>query len=158
MHTIKTMVALTGASDRALQHWADRGVLLAVEGTSGQGTGRWRLFSSTEAIIGCIVAAFHQDAFPLGRLLNVAREVRGILQNYTDRETIFQAVRGDAKVFMIYDQQNGMTVTSWFALNDASFWKDYLENRMTDSNVKANIVYLTGAFAGLRANNFIIEE
>jgi hypothetical protein len=149
--TLGQMVALIGAPQRAVLHWTASGALVSLTG-SHPGQGRQRAFAPSEAVVGCIVHAFTLDSLPIGKLIHLTRAVRAVLQDETNRDLISQAISDETKVYLYYDQTMRPTfIHSEFG--KAQFFAD-----MDASNIKSNVVYLNGAFAQLRANNFTLKE
>ncbi len=75
----KDLMKLTGLSQRVLLHLASNGALLPTPETDRRGTGRGRIFPESEVVIAAILKAFSVDTYPIGRLINVARAVRRLV-------------------------------------------------------------------------------
>jgi hypothetical protein len=72
---------VTGAKRRALQVWAERGVIQPIKSTSMRGTGVHRLFSRKEATIACLIHPFAVRQIAIGELHVIAMCLRGALDH-----------------------------------------------------------------------------
>ena len=151
MFTLADLVRLTGAKRRAVQLWAEAGAIKADPMTERVGAGVHRTFSQDEAVIACFVAAFALDSAPIGRLILVGADMRAFLAG-PYRHTIRKAIANNEKVFLIYDQVNRYPYP--IATLDPDYVNTlhtYISEGMTENNYKANLIYLNGAFARLKA-------
>jgi hypothetical protein len=151
-YTLADIVRFCGAKRRSVQLWAEAGAIVAEPETERAGAGVHRIFAKDEAIVACVVAAFTLDHSPIGMLIHIGEAVRLVLRAEHLRDDIEKAVRDEKKLFLYYDQKRQPTLVSMVE----QFGQNYLLlGEMSPGNVKANIVYLNGAFAGLRAHNFL---
>jgi len=110
--TLRDLTTATGAKPRSLQLWADAGVIRPKRGTNHAGTGTHRVFSRSEAIIGCIVNAFAQHQIAIGELLNISGRVRAALSPTSEggesgsnkRAAVIEAaINGDGSWLLVYE-------------------------------------------------------
>jgi hypothetical protein len=74
--TLAESVVRTGARRRALQLWADGGVIHSTEGTDRAGTGVHRRFPESELRIAAVLGALADLGLPIGFLRSLANALR----------------------------------------------------------------------------------
>jgi hypothetical protein len=75
--TLAEVVARTGAKRRAVQMWADGGVIESTAETDRAGTGVHRVYCESEAQIAAILAALVNNiSMPIGELRQLAKMIR----------------------------------------------------------------------------------
>jgi hypothetical protein len=80
MATLSEIARATGAKPRAIQLWADAGVIIADPGTDREGSGKHRKFDRGEVIVACIIAPFAADKMAIGGLLKLSQVVRNLMK------------------------------------------------------------------------------
>lgn len=79
-HTLSALVKKTGAKRRAVQVWADSGVLEAVPNTDRAGTGVNREYGDIELKVAALLAPLADLALPIGRLKQASSYFRTIVK------------------------------------------------------------------------------
>jgi hypothetical protein len=98
-YSLGDLVKITGAKPRALQVWAERGVIQPIKSTSGAGTGVHRLFSRSEAVIACIIHPFAEHQISIGELRIISMVLRGFIAG--KHEPLEAAIGGDGDTLLI---------------------------------------------------------
>ena len=86
-YILSEIVARTGAKRRAVQLWADGGVIESTKDTDRAGTGVHRSFDAEEVQIAALLAPLAQAGTPIGMLKKVSELVRPsllVVQRVTD--------------------------------------------------------------------------
>jgi hypothetical protein len=74
--TLSALSEIARMPKRALQLWADAGVIKANPSTMREGSGVHRRFKRDEAIIACVVAPFARQKMAIGALVQVSNAMR----------------------------------------------------------------------------------
>jgi hypothetical protein len=109
--TLSALAEIAGMPKRAVQLWADAGVIKANPATMLAGSGVHRRFKRDEVIIACIVTPFAKQKMAIGGLKNVASGVRGYLHSWRQNPSghpFIDFFEGAAT-----RQHNGYLMVSW---------------------------------------------
>jgi DNA-binding transcriptional MerR regulator len=90
---------ISGATPRAVQFWADAGVLKAEPGTQRKGRGVHRRFSRDEVVVACVVRPFAAQGMTVRHLLLVANAMRQFLKTQ-DRKKLEAAIQGEKQIYL----------------------------------------------------------
>jgi hypothetical protein len=85
--TLSRLAEIARTPKRAVQLWADAGVIMAKPSTMRAGSGVHRKFSREEVIVGCIVAPFAKQKVAIGALERISVAVRAISQSWDVERT-----------------------------------------------------------------------
>jgi hypothetical protein len=78
--TLSALAEIARMPKRALQLWADAGVIKANPSTMREGSGVHRRFKRDEAIIACVVAPFARQKMAIGALVQVGNAMRAAMR------------------------------------------------------------------------------
>ncbi len=148
--TLSDLSRITGSKPRAVQIWAESGVLYADEETERAGSGTHRTFGAQEVMIACITAAVASSGCPIGRLLKISHALRAIyLKNEGVQRCVQLAVQNTSRVFLFIEADGRMLFLSERDNGPIDFFE--FTTNMSDHQRAATIVFLNGAFAGMRS-------
>jgi hypothetical protein len=104
MHSLSNVIDITFSNRRTIQFWVEAGALVPTPDTDRAGRGVHRSFDSSEVVIACILAALSQNNLPVGRLIAIAKAVRGVYLKEKDIiNKINLAKTGNASLFLIVE-------------------------------------------------------
>jgi hypothetical protein len=100
--TLSRLAEIAHAPKRAVQLWADAGVIEADPSTMLAGSGVHRRFRREEVIIACIIAPFAKQKVAIGGLEAISIVVRGFLRKDPQRRRIFEdAIAGQGRNYFL---------------------------------------------------------
>lgn len=100
--TLADIARIAQAKPRSVQLWADAGVILPVEGTDREGSGRHRLFEPREVLIASVIARFAAEQMAIGMLKSFAFFFRSIMSNGAEMKLLKQAINGDVELYIAF--------------------------------------------------------
>jgi hypothetical protein len=98
--TLSALAEIARIPKRAVQLWADAGVIKANPSTMLQGSGVHRRFTRDEVIVACVVAPFAKQKMAIGGLEIVAICVRAVLSTPRQRAQFEMAVAGHSSNYV----------------------------------------------------------
>jgi hypothetical protein len=108
MYTLAEVTRMCGAKRRSVQLWAEAGALVAMPGTSREGSGVHRVFDRNEALIACILHGLSVQGVTIGKLVTLAGLLRSARHDQFWSETLEDALANRESNFLIYDGNLGM--------------------------------------------------
>jgi hypothetical protein len=99
--TLSALAEIAGMPKRAVQLWADAGVIKANPSTVLAGSGVHRKFKREEAIVACVVAPFAKQKMAIGALKSVGNTVRLYLRQPQSAEALRRSALGDGNYFLV---------------------------------------------------------
>jgi hypothetical protein len=99
---LSRIAEIARAPKRAVQLWADAGVIKADPSTMTAGSGVHRVFGRDEAIIACIVALFAKQKMAIGGLKAVSDAMRVYLRkDYPTAGVFKRAIAGEGSNYLL---------------------------------------------------------
>jgi DNA-binding transcriptional MerR regulator len=123
-YTLSDIVALTGAKPRAIQLWADAGVLSPSSASGGRGSGVHRRFRHREVEIAAIIAPLSKMGVTIGHLKRVATETRKMKLwarrrgDSTAIDVMERARRGQGENYLMFSEITGRPPKLEFCAGD----------------------------------------
>jgi hypothetical protein len=107
--TLSALAEIAGMPKRAVQLWADAGVIKANPATMLAGSGVHRRFKREELIIACIIAPFAKQKMAIGALENISIVVRVMLRDneYPEFQMAAEGRNNNYMVVYWYERKNG---------------------------------------------------
>lgn len=156
-YSLADLTKATGAKRRAVQFWAERGIIQAEALTERAGTGTHRTFSRKEAIVACLVHPFARLQMQTGQLVVIASEIRDILDIEDNYSKIEQAISGTADLLLIIATWEDGTEACMNVLDPnqpmSEFWAD--TGKLTDRHVRKEGAVVLTLDAGRIARSLI---
>jgi hypothetical protein len=125
--TLSTLAEIARMPKRAVQLWADAGVIKANPSTMLAGSGVHRRFKREEVIVACILAPFAKQKMAIGGLQSAASTVRrylGFGKRYPLMDIIERAVAGRHNNYLLAfwaDGKDGeLVISDWNIESDAN--------------------------------------
>jgi hypothetical protein len=104
--TLSTLAEIARMPKRAVQLWADAGVIKANPSTLLAGSGVHRRFKREEAIVACVVAPFAKQKMAIGALEQVGDAMRKYMRLPREVDVVSRAAAND-------DGKNYFLVVNW---------------------------------------------
>jgi hypothetical protein len=145
LYSLSDVIDIAFSNRRTIQFWVEAGALVPTADTDRAGRGIHRAFDASEVIIACILGAVSQNNLPIGRLIGIAKALRG---TYFKTEDVINkinlAIAGNANLFFILEP--GLTLVFSIDPDPEEVYKDTVK-QMTDVDARhtssKTIVYLT---------------
>jgi hypothetical protein len=147
-YTASDVARLSGATLRSIRYWALTQVLEATPESDRAGTGKHRQFNREEIVIACIIQYFAERGLQVGQLTSLSRVIRGHFAIVGIQNSVKDAIRNDAKLYMIVPDRGGIALISEKFLPgncDQSFLS------LTNESPGFIAVLLNGLFSRLRS-------
>jgi hypothetical protein len=158
--TLSALAEIAGMPKRAVQLWADAGVIKANPSTMLAGSGVHRRFKREELIIACIIVPFAKQKMAIGALENISIVVRGILRAGEYHPELEMAAEGRNNNYMVvywYERKNGdMAIDLFRLLSDSNPNQNLFEVLKPDTEdhrrtVKVDVIPLNEVLRNLPA-------
>ncbi len=145
MYSLSDVIDIAFSNRRTIQFWVEAGALVPTPDTDRAGRGIQRAFDAPEVVIACILRAVSQNNLPIGRIIAIAKALRGVYFKEKDIITkINLAKTGNASLFLIVEP--GLNLVFSIDPGPEEVYKDTVK-LMTDLNKRhtssKTIVYLT---------------
>jgi hypothetical protein len=149
--TLSRVAEVAHAPKRAVQLWADAGVIKAKAATMLAGSGVHRRFDRDELIIACIVSPFARQKMAIGGLLTVSEGVRVYLRTgkqHAHLRLVERAIAGEGHNYLLaywVQNKNGELVVSDFdlAADTGTSKQDFFEKMKPGGRrVKVDVIAL----------------
>jgi hypothetical protein len=104
MYSLSDVIDIAFSNRRTIQFWVEAGALVPTPDTDRAGRGIHRAFDASEVVIACILRAVSQNNLPIGRLIAIAKALRGTYFKIEDIiDNINLAITGNASLFVIVE-------------------------------------------------------
>jgi hypothetical protein len=116
--TLSALAEIARMPKRAVQLWADAGVIKANPSTMLAGSGVHRRFKREELIIACIIAPFAKQKMAIGALETISVVVRAMLRDneYPEFQMAAEGRNNNYAVVYWYERKNGDLAIDLFRL------------------------------------------
>jgi hypothetical protein len=131
---------------RPVQLWADAGAIVAMPGTSCEGSGVHRVFDRDEVLIACILHGLAAQRVSIGRLVSLAGLLRGGRHDPIQRGALEDALANQESNFIIYDWNRGLML--WSTKSKATL--DHVLTKMMGTTLSTICVNLNVCFTEAR--------
>ncbi|RWC41975.1 hypothetical protein [Mesorhizobium sp.] len=99
--TLAELTSITGAKRRTVQLWAEAGAIQADAATERAGTGVYRRFSRSEALVACMLASLSYLKMSIGELVQRGADLRKWIET-ADRTEIDDCISGKREMIVFF--------------------------------------------------------